>query len=310
MERGGALDLDPRARLRVMAEYAGPDSTRSTWRTTTAAPRSSAAVFLALAAGEPPACRRPTPSRNGVRAGPDDGGGGARRGRAQPDAPAASAHRSAAVPLVDFEHPAYLDAMRSLAELRDEGLIRHIGLTNFDTEHLRMLVEARHSDRLEPGLRFRCSTGAPARRNERVCLEQACTCWPTARSAADCCPSAGSAARTASADIADWSKMKYKRFIEAIGGWSVAPGDPRAASRGGTQAWRLDRQCGHALGPRSAGGRRGDRRREVRREGASADNSRVFVLRLDEDDSAVIDAGALEPPPRRLRRRVPPARRS
>ena len=39
-----------------------------------------------------------------------------------------------------FEHPGYLDAMRELAALREEGAIRQIGVTNFDTDHLRVLV--------------------------------------------------------------------------------------------------------------------------------------------------------------------------
>ena len=40
-----------------------------------------------------------------------------------------------------FEHPGYLDAMKGLAQLRDEGVIGHIGVTNFDTAHLRVLVK-------------------------------------------------------------------------------------------------------------------------------------------------------------------------
>jgi len=36
----------------------------------------------------------------------------------------------------------YLDALRHLADLREEGRIRHLALTNFDTEHLRIIREA------------------------------------------------------------------------------------------------------------------------------------------------------------------------
>ena len=39
-----------------------------------------------------------------------------------------------------FDHPQYLDAMAELAALREEGLIAHLGLTNFDTAHLRLLL--------------------------------------------------------------------------------------------------------------------------------------------------------------------------
>src|SRR5262245_33120865 len=40
-----------------------------------------------------------------------------------------------------FEHPAYLDAMLELAALQAKGLIAHLGVTNFDTDHLRVLVK-------------------------------------------------------------------------------------------------------------------------------------------------------------------------
>src|SRR5262249_17459014 len=39
-----------------------------------------------------------------------------------------------------FEHLAYLDAARALARLRGDGLARHVGVANFDTDHLRVLV--------------------------------------------------------------------------------------------------------------------------------------------------------------------------
>ena len=40
-----------------------------------------------------------------------------------------------------FEHPGYIDAMRELAALRDEGRIGALGVTNFDTDHLLLLIK-------------------------------------------------------------------------------------------------------------------------------------------------------------------------
>src|SRR5689334_17678964 len=40
-----------------------------------------------------------------------------------------------------FQNPAWLDAMHELARLKDEGLIHLLGVTNFDTDHLRLLVK-------------------------------------------------------------------------------------------------------------------------------------------------------------------------
>ena len=41
----------------------------------------------------------------------------------------------------DYGDANYLEALRYLAELRDEGKIRHLALTNFDTEHMRIIVD-------------------------------------------------------------------------------------------------------------------------------------------------------------------------
>jgi aryl-alcohol dehydrogenase-like predicted oxidoreductase len=41
----------------------------------------------------------------------------------------------------EYAHPGYLDALAYLSDLRDAGQIRHLALTNFDTEHLGTIVE-------------------------------------------------------------------------------------------------------------------------------------------------------------------------
>ena len=41
----------------------------------------------------------------------------------------------------DYDDPSYLDALRHLVDLQHEGKIRHLALTNFDTEHLRIIAE-------------------------------------------------------------------------------------------------------------------------------------------------------------------------
>src|SRR5262245_1759116 len=40
-----------------------------------------------------------------------------------------------------YRHSGYLDAMLELDRLRREGLIGHLGVTNFDTDHLRLLLK-------------------------------------------------------------------------------------------------------------------------------------------------------------------------
>ena len=41
----------------------------------------------------------------------------------------------------DYGAAGYLDALKHLADLRDEGQIRHLALTNFDTERLRVIAD-------------------------------------------------------------------------------------------------------------------------------------------------------------------------
>jgi|SRR5918992_531621 aryl-alcohol dehydrogenase-like predicted oxidoreductase len=41
----------------------------------------------------------------------------------------------------DYADTRYLDALTHLAQLRDEGKIRHLALTNFDTEHLKRIAD-------------------------------------------------------------------------------------------------------------------------------------------------------------------------
>ncbi|MGH7122811.1 MAG: aldo/keto reductase [Stellaceae bacterium] len=185
-----------------------------------------------------------------------------------------------------FEHPGYLDAMKELAALRHEGKITHLGVTNFDTDHLRVLV--RH--------------GIP------VATNQVCFSLLDPRAASDMtafCREHGikllaygalaggflgekwlGTPRPTAVD--DWSKMKYLRFIDAIGGWDVfqrilsALADI-ARNHGVSIAnvatrWVLDQPAVAAV---IVGARLGEREHR-------ADNLRAFAFALDDADRDAI----------------------
>lgn len=42
----------------------------------------------------------------------------------------------------DYNNPYYLDALKYLSDLSDNGLIKHLGLTNFDTERLQIIIDS------------------------------------------------------------------------------------------------------------------------------------------------------------------------
>ena len=126
-----------------------------------------------------------------------------------------------------FEHPGYLDAMVELARLREEGLVAHIGLTNFDTAHLRVL--------LAQGIPITsnqvCCSLLDRRATEQMsalCLQRGVKllCYGTLGGGFLSERWLGAAEP---AEVGDWSKMKYRRFIDAVGGWAALQGVLRAA---------------------------------------------------------------------------------
>jgi aryl-alcohol dehydrogenase-like predicted oxidoreductase len=42
----------------------------------------------------------------------------------------------------DYNNPYYMAALRYLSDLRDKGIIKHIGLTNFDTERMQIMADS------------------------------------------------------------------------------------------------------------------------------------------------------------------------
>jgi aryl-alcohol dehydrogenase-like predicted oxidoreductase len=128
-----------------------------------------------------------------------------------------------------FRHPGWIDAMSELAKLRAEGLIGHLGLTNFDTDHLRLLVKQGvpiASNQVCFSLLDRRAAGEMS----AFCLEHGVRLLAYGTLAGGLLDEKwlGKPEPVAGA-ITDWSKMKYKRFVDQIGGWAVLQGILRAA---------------------------------------------------------------------------------
>jgi len=189
-----------------------------------------------------------------------------------------------------FQHPGWLDAMHELAKLQQEGAIAHLGTTNFDTDHLHVL----------------------AREGIRIASNQVCFSLLDRRAADDMsafCAAEGvrllaygtlagglltekwlGKPEPTAAALTDWSTAKYKRFVDAIGGWDVLQAILRAvatvAKRHGVSManvasrWVLEQPAvaGVIVGARLT-------EREHR-----ADNLRVFDFAFDDRDRALIDA--------------------
>ncbi|MGI9500414.1 MAG: aldo/keto reductase [Geminicoccaceae bacterium] len=184
----------------------------------------------------------------------------------------------------DYRHPGYLDAMAELMRLREEGLIGHLGVTNFDTAHLRVLVKNGieiATNQICFSLLDRRATGSMT----SFCQEHDIHLlafgtlgggFLNERWQVNDPPVA--------AAVGDWSKMKYRRYIEAAGGWAafqgLLQGLAEVAARHGVSIaniatrWVLEQPAVAAV---IVGARLGERDHR-------ADNRRLFSFQLDQDD--------------------------
>jgi len=194
-----------------------------------------------------------------------------------------------------FEHPAWLDALHELSALRDAGMIREIGVTNFDAAHLHVAL----------------ADGIPIRSNQVVCsLMDRRAAGPLAT----LCKANGVQllaygtvlggflserwlGTSVPTDVADWSKMKYLRFIEAAGGWETFQNVLRTAAAIAKKhdvslsnvatRWVLDlpHVAAVIIGVRPG---ESDHRQ---------DNAKLFQFALDDADHAALDAAFAETRP-------------
>ena len=187
----------------------------------------------------------------------------------------------------NYAHPGYLDAMTELARLRDQGLIRQLGLTNFDTDHLRLLVRQGVpvlTNQVCFSLLDRRAQGAMT----RFCLQSGVRLLAYGALAGGFLSDRW-LGQPEPYDVVDWSKSKYKRFVDSIGGWAVLQLILKAARQVADKhqvsianvavRWVLEQP---AVGAVIVGARPGERAHH-------ADNLAVFSFKLDAADHARID---------------------
>jgi aryl-alcohol dehydrogenase-like predicted oxidoreductase/enamine deaminase RidA (YjgF/YER057c/UK114 family) len=191
-----------------------------------------------------------------------------------------------------YRHPAYLDAMLELDRQRREGRIGHLGVTNFDTDHLRLLVK--HGIPIVSNqVSFSLLDRRPAGRMTDLCRETGVKLLAYGVLAGGFLSDRW-VDRPEPTSIPDWSKSKYKRFIHTVGGWDVvqrvlAAAKAVAAKHGVSVAnvatrWVLEQG---AVGAVIIGARLGEREHR-------SDNLAVFGFALDDADKArLADAQAL-----------------
>jgi aryl-alcohol dehydrogenase-like predicted oxidoreductase/enamine deaminase RidA (YjgF/YER057c/UK114 family) len=183
-----------------------------------------------------------------------------------------------------YSHPGYIDAMSEMAKMRAEGRIQHLGVTNFDTDHLRLLVK--HGIPVVSNqVSFSLLDRRAARRMSEFCRASGVKLLAYGTLAGGFLTDHW-VGRVEPQQIPDWSKSKYKRFIDAIGGWGVLQEILSAAKRIADKhrvsvanvaaRWVLEHDAVAAV---IIGARLGEREHR-------ADNLGLFSFSLDAEDQA------------------------
>lgn len=183
-----------------------------------------------------------------------------------------------------WSDPSWLDAMSYLQELREEGLIAHLGFTNTDTAHLNMAIASGlpiatnqvSMSLLDGRAGGRMSALCQARGVGLLAYGTLAGGWMSERWLGQPEPDWERSGT--------WSQMKYGRFIRAAGGWDryqrVLAAAARVAARHGVSVanvasrWVLDQPAVAAV---IVGARLGERQH-------IADTVRVFEFDLSDAD--------------------------
>ena len=121
----------------------------------------------------------------------------------------------------DYGDRRYLDALKHLADLCDEGKIRHIALTNFDTERLAVIVD--HGIRIVSNqVQYSLVDQRPAARMAAFCAAHGITLLTYGTLLGGLLSEAWlGRAEPSRGSLATISQQKYKNMIDAWGGWAL-----------------------------------------------------------------------------------------
>jgi aryl-alcohol dehydrogenase-like predicted oxidoreductase len=121
----------------------------------------------------------------------------------------------------DYADESYLDGLRHLADLQAEGRIRHLALTNFDTQHLRIIHDAGIRV-VSNQVQYSLIDQRPEVRMVPFCQQHGITlltygtvCGGLLSEQYLCKP------EPSQHELTTASLQKYKRMIDAWGGWGL-----------------------------------------------------------------------------------------
>jgi len=189
----------------------------------------------------------------------------------------------------NYAHPGWLDCLYWLQELKEEGLIMNLGLTNFDAAHLKMVLDS--------GIEVVSNQVSYSLIDQRAsrALTEVCNHYGVGLLAYGTVAGGFLTERWLRVPEPDWehletwSQMKYGRFIQEAGGWealqSLLEAVHQVAQTKGVSMANIASRF--ILGqPAVAGVIIGVR---PGRTNHLSDNLRLFSLNLDESDRQILN---------------------
>ena len=121
----------------------------------------------------------------------------------------------------NYNNPYYMDALKYLSDLRDEGIIKHIGLTNFDTERMQIILDS-GLQIVSNQVQYSIIDRRPEVKMTPFCLEHNISLL-TYGSLCGGLMSERYLGRVqpTTAELNTLSLRKYKQMIDAWGGWNL-----------------------------------------------------------------------------------------
>jgi aryl-alcohol dehydrogenase-like predicted oxidoreductase/enamine deaminase RidA (YjgF/YER057c/UK114 family) len=188
----------------------------------------------------------------------------------------------------NYADPAWLDCLFWLQELKAEGLIRHLGLTNFDAAHLRIAVSS-GIDIVSNQVCYSLIDQRAAGAMTEVCRQYGVKLLAFGTVAGGFLSEKWLNQPEPEMDtLSTWSQMKYKRFIDAAGGWDAFQALLRTvdavARKHGVSVANVASRC--ILDQPSVGGVILGAR--LGKSEHVAENTRLFSFQLDAEDRGAI----------------------
>ncbi len=122
----------------------------------------------------------------------------------------------------DYTNPYYMDALKYLSDLRDKGIIKHIGITNFDTQRMQIMVDS-GIQTVSNQVQYSIIDRRPEVKMAPFCLKHNISLLAYGSICGGLLSERylGRTQEPSAAELNTLSLRKYKRMIDTWGGWNL-----------------------------------------------------------------------------------------